>query len=266
MSLRLIAARFNVLHRLTPVLLVACLLPPLRVAGQTTPALLATDDFSYAAGSIVGRDGGSGWDGAWFNPYASNGNPLVINASGQLTFSGGTPINAAGRTLGTRVSGDSFAKAYLLFDIHLGTQSGGGTPTLRIQDTTLPGTEGGIGNNGYTTNFAILGPDLAAGADTGIALSTAAHVLFEIDYTNTVSRLWVGTSAWDINSLPTDSVSATYAFAPSFDRLDLFVRQLNSFDNLQVYTVSAVPEPTTWAAVAGAIALGCGFLRRRRPT
>ncbi len=216
-----------------------------------TPTLIAEDTFTYSAGSIVGANGGTGWSAAWFNPYSQS--PLTINSSGQLIYSSTSTIEAAARAVNQRFSSSNYAQVYILFDVRFGTQSGGGTPNLRIYDSTLPSNQitGGLGNNGYgSPNYSILGAGLTVGADSGTSLNTAANILYEIDYTQNQSRLWVGSISWNINALPTSGANATLASAPAFDRLDLYVRQLAYFDNLSIYAV-AIPEPAATATLMG---------------
>lgn len=237
----------------------------LRVACADTPVLQAEDTFTYSAGSILGQNGGTGWSGAWINPYSPNGVPLQVDSSGRLVFGSGSIIQSAGRSLTTRFSSATASKVYITFDVQFGTQSGGGTPNLRLLDSTLGGAlTGGLGNNGNTTNYAILDSNLNAGGTSSVSLATAANILFVIDYTQNQSSLWVGNSSWDMTSPPSTGADATFAFAPTFDRLDLYVRELSYFDNLRVYSVAAIPEPGTYAVLLGAAAGGFALLRRRR--
>lgn len=248
---------------LSSIVVVALSLLPMLGRAQASPALLAEETFAYAAGSVVGANGGSGWSGAWFNPYSQQ--PLRVNASGQLAYTGNSIIEAAGRALPVRLSASTASRAYLLFDVRFGTQSGGGTPNLRFIDTTLATSTvtGGFGNNGYSANYALLGADLSAGASSTVSLNTAANILVEINYAQNLSRLWVGATAWDVNALPTSGAHATLAAAPTLNRFDLYVRQLAYFDNLRVYTVAPVPEPGSAALLAGLGALAFGAARRR---
>jgi len=228
---------------------------------RAAPVLQATDTFAYANGSIVGQSGGSGWSGAWINPYSQS--PLAVSG-GQLVYDGSSTIEAAGRALSTRFSAATASEVYLLFDVQFTTQSGFGTPTLRLLDTTAGNAvTGGLGNNGYSTTYGILSSNLAEGSNSAVSLSTAANILFKIDYVNGTSSLWIGSSAWNVSSLPTSGADVTFAFAPQFDRLDLYVRGLNYFDNLSVYA-TPVPEPANVAALVGVAMLGFALMRRRR--
>lgn len=234
-----------------------------RAEAQIVPVLESSENFTYASGSIVGRAGGSGWSGAWFNPYIQQ--PLSVNAAGEMVHTGTSIIQAAARQLDQRYSAATVGSVYIAFDAWLGSQSGGGTPTLRLLDTTLSSSNAtaGIGNNGFSTNYAIFGANLTHQGDSGVSMNALRYVLFEVDYVAGQSRLWVGSSPWSLASRPAQAPSVSMSYAPTFDRVDLYVRGLVSFDNLQVYSV-AVPEP---AGVAGWLA-GAGLFvaasRRRR--
>ncbi len=238
-------------------------LTALWATAQVVPVLESSENFTYAAGSIVGRAGGSGWSGAWFNPYIQQ--PLSVNAAGQVVHTGTSIIQAAARSLDQRYSAETVGSVFIAFDAWLGSQSGGGTPTLRLLDTTLPSDNvtAGIGNNGFSTNYAIFGANLVHVGDSGVSMNALRHVLFEVDYVAGQSRLWVGSSPWSLAGRPTEMPSVSMSYAPTFDRMDLYVRGLVSFDNLQVYSV-AVPEPAgvaVWLAAAGLF----GAVGRRRP-
>ena len=250
----------NILRLCGAVLLFAGALAWSTVSVQATPVLQAQDTFTYSNGSIAGQSGGSGWSGAWINPYSQS--PLAVSG-GHLVYDGSSTIEAAGRALNTRFSAATASQVYILFDVQFTTQSGGGTPNLRLLDTTSGNAiTGGLGNNGNGANYGIMGANLAAGANSAVSLATAANILFEIDYVNNTSSLWVGSSAWDVSSLPTSGANATLAFAPQFDRLDLYVRGLNSFDNLSIYA-TPVPEPVNAAVLFGLAMLGLTMFQRR---
>jgi len=233
-----------------------------QTTATATPVLWAEDTFSYSDGRLPGQSGGTGWSNNWYNTYYGNG--LSIS-SGQLTFGSSHEIEASARTTDQRFSGSDFSKVFITFDVLFGRQSGSGTPNLRLQDSALgyPIT-GGLGNNGYSGTYGILGPDLSVGGNSSVSLNIGAFLLFEIDYTQTQSRLWIGNSAWDMTGLPTTGWDASFAFAPTFDTLNLFVRELNYFDNLRIHAI-AIPEPATYASLFGMAALTAVFgLRRRR--
>ncbi|MEK9665271.1 MAG: hypothetical protein VW082_11705, partial [Candidatus Nanopelagicales bacterium] len=125
------------------------------VSGGQTLTTVAYDGFAYSAGNLPGANGGSGWTGAWTNTYSSGGNAQVqatgmtytgldVTGGSATWGSGGNQVNGSGRTLPTMSSG----VVYLQFLSNFGTQTGGGTPQIRLVNTATTGWQGGFGNNG----------------------------------------------------------------------------------------------------------------------
>lgn len=242
-------------------ILVASLLG-LALAAHAAPALttIAEDSFDYPANvSLVGKNGGTGWTGAWesdssafpdfFTDGAGLSVPGVAGTGGKMVFrQQATQLNDAGRNLPSQSSGVVF----LQFISQFGVQSGGGTPSIRLLNVGGSWT-GGVGNNGSCGGrkvYAILDSNLQAGvaaACTNIALSTLAAVVLRIDYVAQNTRLWVLPSLAGFDYLNPPAPSAEYAgLAPTFDRIAIYSRFSASIDELRVFRLPtlAAPAPT----------------------
>ncbi len=222
--------------------------------------VIAHDSFEYANDiTIVGQSGGTGWSSAWlsaspsFNDFSTNAVglsvPGITGSGGKLVFKAqGTQINDAARNLPLQNSGVVFIR----FLSQFGTQSGGGTPNMRL---TLSGAlTGGIGNNGACGSpvYAILDATLqpVVASCSAVSLSTLSAVVLRIDYTANNTRMWVLSDLTGFDYLNPPAPSAEYTgIAPAFDRIDLYSRSPASIDELQVFRVSsaipAFPVPST---------------------
>ena len=223
-----------------------------------------------------GRNGGSGWTGAWDWEYTS-GSSLTVSTSGlsysgldtsggSLTWaSGGNGISQASRSLSLLNSG----VVYLQFLAQFGSSSGGGTPNIRLYaGNTLTG---GIGGNGgdYGSVVSILDTNLNPASDgsssSSASLSALNLIVARIDYANNETSLWTNPDLATFDYLNPSSPSASYAgLAPAFDKIALYTRSPGTVDELSVYT--AIPEPahtTTAIAVLALLGLVAGRLRRK---
>jgi hypothetical protein len=239
--------------------------------------LVAYDGFDYTTGALNGKNGGSGWAGSWAWTYGS-GSSLAVSATG-LTFSGlsttggsatwssgGNGISEASRSLSSSVGS---GVVYLQFLGQFGSSSGGGTPNIRL---TLSGSlTGGIGGNGGTYGgvVSILGTDLnPAGngsSSTAASLSSLNLIVTRIDYGANTTSIWMNPNLASFNYGNPGTPDAIYSgLAPAFDTVQLITRNPGTFDELSVYSYSAVPEPSTYAAIVGAGALLVATARRRR--
>lgn len=232
--------------------------------------VIAQDSFAYANDiTIVGQSGGTGWSSAWlsaspsFNDFSTNSVglsvPGVTGSGGKLVFKAqGTQINDAARSLPLQNSGVVFIQ----FLSQFGTQSGGGTPNMRL---TLSGAlTGGVGNNGACGSpvYAILDAALAtiAASCSAVSLSTLSAVVLRIDYTANNTRMWVLSDLTGFDYLNPPAPSAEYTGqAPAFDRIDLYSRSPASMDELRVFRVSsatpALPIPSTSHMVLAAMSI-----------
>ena len=246
------------------------------VAASTT--LVAEDTFSYVNGtSLVGNNGGSGWSGAWvsdspsFTDFFVDGSSLsvpgVTSTGGKMIFVSNTLLNDAARTLPLQNSGVVFIRFLSQFD----TQSGGGTPTIRL--VASGSLSGGVGNNGGCGSavYAILDTSLQpiTASCSSVSLATLSAVILRIDYTANTTRLWVLPSMAGFDYTNPPAPSAEYAgLAPAFDRISIYSRATASIDELQVLRLvpdQAQPQPVpsmSWLAlVALTVAMGLAWLR-----
>lgn len=264
-------------ERLAGLALCACLLPA-HAAPVTT--VIAEDSFAYTAGeSVVGKNGGSGWTTPWEfeNPNFSR---LQVDATGLTVtgasstggglvyvFNGALQLGHAARSLPQQDTGVVFVQ----FLSQFGTQSGGGSPTVRFGAAWV-GNNGGCGSPVY----ALI--DTAAGVYecTTVPLATLSAVVLRIDYTAQTTQMWVLPSliGFDYLNPPAPTVQRA-GFAPVFSRFSLYARNPALIDEFKVFRMAnVVPVPVTpqpvpansWGAlgaVSGLILLA-GWWRRRR--
>lgn len=250
------------------ILIAAAALMPSALRAQLT--IIANEDFAYTAGTLAGKNGGTGWLSAWVRDYGA-GISLAVSATGltytgldtsggSLTWtSGGNGISEASRTLPLMDTG----VVYLQFLSQFGSSSGGGTPNVRLLNSgTLTGGFGGNGGT-YGTKMSILNASLSAAADgsssSSANLSALNLVVARIDYANQNTKMWVNPnlSTFDYENPPT--ANATYAgLAPAFNGIALYTRNPGKFDEITVMTM-AVPEPASASlAMAILVLLGTG--------
>ncbi len=239
--------------------------------------LLAYDGFDYVTGALNGKNGGTGWSDAWTWTYGS-GSSLSFGATG-LTYSGltttggsatwasgGNGISEASRSLSSPVNSGVI---YVEFLGQFGSSSGGGTPNIRL---TLSGSlTGGIGGNGGTHGgvVSILGSDLNPASNgsssTSASLSSRNLIVTRIDFDANTTSIWTNPNLAAFNYANPGTPDAIYTgLAPAFDTVQLITRSPGTFDELAVYSYSAVPEPSTYAAILGASALLIAAARRKR--
>ncbi|GAA4423136.1 hypothetical protein GCM10023090_14990 [Acidovorax lacteus] len=247
---------------------------PLRAAPVITT--IAEDSFAYTANApLPGNNGGTGWSGPWasdsnfftsFNVGAASLTvPGLTSSGGRIVFrTGGSLLNDSARSLPLQNTGVVFVQFLSQFS----TQSGGGTPSIRLfSGSTIAG---GAGNNGSCGSpvYAILDSTLQApiaSACSTVPLSTLAAVVLRIDYTANNTRMWVLSSLTGFDYLNPPAPSAEYAgLAPAFNKIAVYTRNPGTLDELKVFRVSespAAPQPVPvgglalWGAMAGALAL-----------
>ncbi len=240
--------------------------------GQVT--LLAYEGFDYAAGTLNGQNGGSGWSGAWTWTYGSGGS-LGVAATG-LTYTG---LTTTGRSATWSSGGNGISEArrslplvnsgvvYLQFLTQFGASSGGGTPNLRLFANGV--MTGGIGANGGTYGGVIsildtaLQPASGGASSSSATLSALNLLVVRIDYTANATMLWTNPNLATFDYLNPGNHDAIYeGLAPAFDTLDFYTRNPGRIDEIAVY--SAIPEPATTASLVAGMALVAASVAKRR--
>ena len=196
----------------------------------------------------------------------------AITLAGTNTFTGATTVSAGTLSLtGSLAAGSAVA-------VNSGGTLGGtgtvnGSLTLNSGGLLAPGTSLGtltVGNGLTWNGGGLLNFDLGTGnasdrlALTGGALTKGTGTGFVFDFLNT------GT-AGNTYTLITSTVTSTFlANASEFTYSNLGSGLSGAFafdgNNLQFSVTSAIPEPSTYAALCGLVALiGAVWHRRRRP-
>jgi hypothetical protein len=239
---------------------------------------LAYDSFGYSAGSLSGRNGGTGWSSPWTNDYTS-GASFTVNATGMsysgLVVSGGKAVWGSG---GNGISEDSrnlplvdTGIVYIQFLSQFGSSSGGGTPNLRLFESGV--LTGGFGGNGGTHGavMSILNTSLNPAADgsssSAANLSSLNLVVAQINYQADTTMMWIDPNLSTFDYENPGTPNATYSgLAPAFDSVSIDSRSPAGFDELSILE-EPVPEPTATLVLSvglAALAIGVRFDKRSR--
>lgn len=232
----------------------------------TVPATVAADSFSYTANiTLTGQSGGTGWSGPWFShsssftDFRTNGTSLSVpgltSAGGKFVYAAGSGLNDSARSLPLQNSG----VVYVQFLSQFGTQSGGGTPSIRFLSSGP--AQFWIGNNGAcgAAVYAILDPSAGGPAPgnpacSNVLLSQLRAVVVRVDYTAGNTKMWLLSSLIGFDYLNPPAPSATYAgLAVAFDTLAFYARTPASIDELRIFRLDASLSPATQtvSALAG---------------
>jgi IPTL-CTERM motif/Putative Ig domain len=232
----------------------------------TVPATVAADSFSYTANvTLTGQSGGTGWSGPWFShsssftDFRTNGTSLAVpgltSAGGKFVYAAGSGLNDSARSLPLQNSG----VVYVQFLSQFGTQSGGGTPSVRFLSSGP--AQFWIGNNGAcgAAVYAILDPSAGGPAPgnpacSNVLLSQLRAVVVRVDYTAGNTKMWLLSSLIGFDYLNPPAPSATYAgLAVAFDTLAFYARTPASIDELRIFRLDASFSPATQtvSALAG---------------
>lgn len=244
--------------------------------------LLVLDSFSYATGTISGLNGGEGWSGAW----SAGGATTAAVVSGSLTAPAGynfTPSGNRVENTGNGFIARGFETAnrpnlatngtyYMSWLIQ--TSGTGDVSRLNLVDNSFSNriSIGKLGNN--NDNLAIqLSGETTIFSTTSLAGGDFLIVtkLESLDGTLTVSASAFPSTGligdepadWDITTTSISSDHVKNMF--SMNVLMQGGAGNIAFDEFRLGTsyAAVIPEPRTYAALLGLIALGCVILRRR---
>ena len=182
-----------------------------------------------------------------------SGSLQLFNTDRSTLLSGGTAANGDGYALQfgyytAATSSNPFAGTWVVV-------AGADAPnhsTLSIGDLTINGA--GAGTYGFSLLFSASSPAMpSAGQLMSVRYFNATSTTYATAYGAVSDPLWL----WVSPSLPAPAGGA------SFSLDDPGIVWLNS-DIAYTGTLSAVPEPSTYAAIAGFAAFGVAAWRRRR--
>lgn len=195
----------------------------------------------------------------------TEGTLLLMNTSGSATGTTGVMVKA-GATLG----GTGFASALVTADGAAGASRFAPGDTGAIGTLNLTG--GLTATTGATFDYHINGASVDQIAFGSGALTLDGTVTFNFTslgtvQTGTTYNLFTGTGTWTGD----DSVGLTFVFnGPAGYVLDTTYGGGDGYvwntatRELSVQFMAAIPEPSTYAALIGVLALGAAALRRRR--
>lgn len=265
---------------LIPTLLILGFLP---LAGHA--ALIATDSFDYADGSIVGQTGGTGWnyerndEAGAPTQTASNWNNVFgthqVFSSTLVTNDGGVRREFGGLTEGTgatneregafRAEGTMFFSTSITVGSMLpaGQNQWAGISSYDFGDERI--FFGMPGQTGDTRFFGIAAPGFGPDVFSGIQVVAGQSytIVGMVDFENDLLGLWVNPDGSDTAS--SFDVSKAYNGTNWSTGLRLASGTSVTWDNLKVGTSFAdvaVPEPST--ALLALLPLALLSARRRR--
>ena len=285
---------------LASLLAAACFATLALGAMEGRAALLAYDGFriatdGYTQGNLGGQNPTTpGFTGAWDQPNIFGSGSAVVNSASALTYPGATTDNtggvatSSGANSGARVSRllaspftattsgtfyfsfltqvpDTNKQGYVGLEMH-----NGGTDDS--QRTFQAGFNGDVApNNGTTYGIRVNNATTASSGVTPVANQTALFVVkFTLSATDLSDSITVWVNPSDLSSEAGSGAGTTISgvnFTAERIGFGDFFSSGGKFDELRVGTtyqdVTAVPEPTSAAFLAGGAAL-LGMLRRRR--
>jgi autotransporter-associated beta strand protein len=242
------------------------------VAASASGTMLGSGTLTINGGSL---NSGASAVGAWtsnnamvWNADFSTGGAFSLNmGTGAVTMNGSrvvTSTNTGLFTVGGVISDGNNGYGLTFGGVTGGRLALGGANTYTGPTTVNAGTLSTLSTGGTFGKGNII---VATGAllTAGNAASFADQATLTFSSTSTASSINLNFTGADTIGAVYDSISSTYLTAGTYTS-----SQLNSFFSSSVFTgtgsltVSAVPEPSTYAMFFGSLALGATLVIRRR--
>lgn len=273
------------------------------LAATAQAAVIFSDNFdAYSAGTITGANGGTGFSDAWASSGVANvgtnnfgasvpTNYTLPTSANSVTINGNGTSPTASRTLSSSidlnpVSATTYYFSYLYSRTDTGNTGGGEQTRLSFRDSTgveqfsfgfsstehpeILGQGGavlGTGSTAITVNsnaFSTAAKYLVVGKVTLGAGATDSLSMKVYNSTDTISGEPV---TWDV-SVSGATIGGIQSTVDIIRLAGASGSQLTTFDNVIGGTtfadVTAIPEPSSFAALAGLSMLGLAATRRRR--
>ncbi len=250
--------------------------------------------FDYTGtGNVTTLNGGSGWNGAWTTATTTQ----VLNGSSNLTFTNanyGTPVvTNANMATGATTAGMSNARSYAstlvtseVWVSFLASTATGSNNNSVLRPTSVTTTGLGLQSSAFyaklgNTDITLSGQPAYLSGDTYLFV-----MKLETDVSGTNDRMsvWIYNTASTINpatlnASPMGTLTSVSTQWTGLDAITMNVRTntgstLSNLDNIRIAyggttqqninAVLAVPEPATWALLAGSLTALVVFRRRRR--
>jgi len=244
-------------------------------------AIIAEDSFTYTAGTqLNGANGGTGWTTAW----TAQADRYEIQAANQ-TYPG---LNTSGGTAVSKFDNASFGNGFSRsFASTTGRVWGSATITFaqvptyfefKLNETTNVNWSAKFGFNGGNIFTEHSGPGALVNTAFAAATGTTYFLAFTYDTSGgsggSPTTFYVNPTGLGSGSAPSGSVASAsftgnnYAMSGT-NNLSMFAGNgLFTIDDVRLGTtwasVSPIPEPSAFAALAGISVLGMAALRRRR--
>ncbi|AHF94227.1 hypothetical protein OPIT5_08735 [Opitutaceae bacterium TAV5] len=246
-------------------------------AAPSFAALLVEETFTYPAGSLYGKSGGSGFSQNWWGGSNGTGAWTVENNAAKISGNNDTwairnvsPVSETGFYFSCELGVDTLTGVTGSFRDVVIISVGGGTFSTGVAFNTWGyGIQASIAGQNYnlTASQAI--------QSTGMTYTIVGHYTFSESTGQATLALWLnpedGTSGF-IHEVSWTATAATVSRI-TLQRYDNGSRSgiaSTTFDNIRIGTEWAdvaptqVPEPGTWAAIAGGLLLGLAVWRRIR--